>query len=89
MSELHGGNLISPQSLQGGSLAPPSGLSGGTVIIADWSFDQYTGAQTVTPSSAEQVLATDRKVVLGDIIINPIPQNYGLITWDGSTITVS
>jgi hypothetical protein len=89
MSELHGGNLISPQSLRGGSLAPPSGLSGGTVIVADWSFDQYTGLQTITPSSTEQILETDRKVVLGNIIVNPIPQNYGLITWNGSTITVS
>jgi hypothetical protein len=35
------------------------------------------------------VLATAEKVVTRNIVINPIPSNYGLITWNGSTLTVS
>ena len=49
----------------------------------------YSGAVTVTPTNGTQVLSTKDTVVLDNITINPIPNNYGLITWNGSTITVS
>jgi hypothetical protein len=49
----------------------------------------YRGEYTVTPSSETIVLQTDNMVMENDITINPIPSNYGLITWDGSTLTVS
>lgn len=51
--------------------------------------EHYHGAYTITPSSEAQVLDTDTLILDGNITINPIPSNYGLITWDGSTITVS
>lgn len=51
--------------------------------------DYYTGETTVTPSANEQRLATTGLLVPTDIIINPIPNNYGLISWDGATLTVS
>lgn len=50
---------------------------------------EYTGAVEVTPSNETQVLQTRNKAVLSNITINPIPSNYGLITWNGSIITVS
>ena len=49
----------------------------------------YEGAYEVTPSDSAQVLPTAFHKLLGDITVNPIPSNYGLITWNGSTITVS
>lgn len=49
----------------------------------------YSWAYEVTPSSETQTLATTGKVMDGDVVIRPIPSNYGLITWDGSTLTVS
>ena len=49
----------------------------------------YTGSTEVTPTREMQVLYTANKSVLSDITINPIPSNYGLIAWDGSTLTVS
>ena len=49
----------------------------------------YTGDYTVTPSSEEQTLETNGMRMTDNITINPIPNNYGLITWNGSTITVS
>ena len=51
--------------------------------------EEYEGEYTVTPTQVRQVLSTNRKVMTDDITIEPIPSNYGLITWDGSTITVS
>ena len=49
----------------------------------------YEGAVTVTPSAEAQTLSTANKSLMSDITINPIPDNYGLITWDGTSITVS
>lgn len=49
----------------------------------------YTGSYSATPSAIKQTLPTSGKTLAADIIVNPIPSNYGLITWDGSTITVS
>lgn len=49
----------------------------------------YDGPTEITPSAETQVLLTDHHAVRANIIINPIPSNYGLITWNGSTLTVS
>ena len=51
--------------------------------------EPYEGAYTVTPSQVAQVLATNGKVMTGDLTVEPIPQNYGLITWNGSILTIS
>ena len=50
---------------------------------------EYDGSYEVTPSEEAQVLNTKDKQTRENIVINPIPQNYGLITYNGSTITVS
>ena len=49
----------------------------------------YTGAYTITPTQDTQVLPVNAKRMTGDITINPIPSNYGRITWNGSVLTVS
>lgn len=59
------------------------------VVTVGGSYPIYSGETTVTPSMEEQVLQTSMKSVMTNIIINPIPNNYGLITWNGSTLTVS
>lgn len=53
------------------------------------SKDEYMGSYEVTPSTEEQTLSTTDKVLTRDVVIKPIPNNYGLITWDGSVLTVS
>ena len=49
----------------------------------------YTGPYEFTPTQSTQVVEIDGKRAEGDITINPIPSNYGLITWNGSVLTVS
>lgn len=49
----------------------------------------YTGDYEVTPSDEIQVLATQGKSMSQNVTINPIPSNYGRITWNGSFLTVS
>ena len=49
----------------------------------------YTGAYEITPSSSTQTLSVADKRMTQDLVVNPIPSNYGLITWNGSYLTVS
>ena len=49
----------------------------------------YEGEYEVTPTQETQTLSTAGLVMDADVTINPIPSNYGLITWDGSVLTVS
>ena len=51
--------------------------------------EEYTGATEFTPTDEVQTVPIAGKTPAQDIIINPIPSNYGLITWNGSTLTVS
>lgn len=53
------------------------------------SKDDYQGTYEVSPSEDAQTLETANKTLTQNVIINPIPSNYGLITWDGSVLTVS
>ena len=59
-------------------------------IVADVAvMPTFRGSYAVTPGPTAQTLATDGLLMDGDVTIGAIPSNYGLITWDGSTITVS
>lgn len=49
----------------------------------------YEGICEVTPGQEAVTLATAGLVMLQDITVNPIPQEYGRISWDGSRLTVS
>lgn len=51
--------------------------------------DPYTGTYEVTPSRETQVLSTANLYMNENVTIKPIPSNYGLITWDGTKLTVS
>lgn len=58
----------------------------GQIIISP---EEYHGGYTVTPGTTAQILHTKEKQLTEDITVEPIPNNYGLITWNGSTLTVS
>ena len=49
----------------------------------------YDGPYTVTPSTQTQTLQTANKTLSHNVTVGAIPSNYGLITWNGSTLTVS
>ena len=59
------------------------------VEFTGYNAGDYSGAYEVTPTEETQTLATADKVLSGNIIVKPIPSNYGLITWDGTKLTVS
>lgn len=50
---------------------------------------EYTGVYEFTPSDVAQEIPTANKILTENIIINPIPSNYGLVSWDGSILTIT
>lgn len=70
--------------------APTMSAPTGTPVARDFvDRDPYAGEYVVTPSAEEQVLQTRNLRMTDNITVNPVPQNYGLITWNGSYLTVS
>ena len=51
--------------------------------------EPYEGSYIITPRDETQVLATNHKRMTADVVINPIPSNYGEITYNGAVLTVS
>lgn len=49
----------------------------------------YQGMTTIIPSKNKQILTTSGCMMAQDIVVESIPSNYGLITWNGSVLTVS
>lgn len=64
------------------------GLSIGAIAVNE-SSKEYTGAVSVVPSASTQTLDTAGYYLRENITVEPIPSNYGLVTWDGSVLTVS
>jgi len=75
-----------------GNVNPKNGFSlSGSVYCATGAegISDYSGPYTVTPTQSTQTLSTQNKRTTSNITINPIPSNYGLITWNGSFLKVS
>lgn len=51
--------------------------------------DYYEGDYSFTPSSEEQVVPIAGKTATENIVIDPIPSNYALVTWDGVSLRFS
>lgn len=49
----------------------------------------YQGDYEFTPNGETQIIEIAGKQAAQDIIINPIPSNYGLIAWNGAVLSVS
>lgn len=79
-----------PQSLSIDATGQSFGVALGTPVAREYvERDPYTGSYTVTPTNETQTLRTKNYRMTDNVVINPIPSNYGLITWNGSTLTVS
>lgn len=51
--------------------------------------DYYDGEYSITPTAEAQTIPIVGKTARQNITVEAIPNNYGLITWNGSRITVS
>lgn len=82
------GKLSSLEELTG-ELSAPQEITGRLTVPQYVLPPSYGGPYEVTPSAETQILKTDALYMNGDVVINPVPSNYGLITYDGSGIRVS
>lgn len=82
------GKLNTEQELTA-KLTPKASLKATLSVPTEVQIPTYTGEYEVTPSQETQILNTSGLKATSNIVINPIPSNYGLITWNGSTLTVS
>lgn len=53
------------------------------------SGEMYEGEYEVTPTRETQILETALLSMRDNVTINPIPPEYGLITWNGAWLKVS
>lgn len=51
--------------------------------------ESYKGAYEVTPSFEKQTLETAYRLLTKDVVVEPIPSNYGKISYDGSTLYIT
>lgn len=70
--------------------APALGISIDPQIIRDHSdTPAYQGEYEATPTRETQVFDTRGKRMTANFTVNPIPPNYGLVTWDWRVLTIS
>ena len=68
---------------------PLDGTPDKVIKVAEYDLPVYDGVTEITPSQDTQILQTSNKTLTRNIVVNPIPSNYGLVTWNGSVLTVS
>ena len=69
------GSTIRPASIQIASVGFPA--------------ETYDGEYTITPSNEAQTIAINGRIALHNITIQPIPSNYGLVAWNGTTLSIT
>lgn len=80
---------LAPVETIAGELTPIGLIEGELTLPKVIEHEEYRGTHEVTPTDETQILMTADMLVKQNIVINPIPSNYGLITWNGSALTVS
>ena len=58
------------------------------IKVMDYDLPVYDGITEITPSQDTQVLQTSNKALTRNIIVNPIPEDYGRLLYSGNTLTV-
>lgn len=81
---------ILPRSTVKAAISSPArvkiGLSG--EFVQRVVTDPYEGAYEITPSDEEQIIPILGKTATENIRVEPIPEDYGRLIWDGHTLTI-
>lgn len=78
--------IIVPMTVEATETTIPMGFD---VAVNVGDADPYDGEYEWTPTQETQIIPIRHKMAVSDITINPIPSDYGKITWDGAVLTVS
>lgn len=71
-----------------GRLSALESLSGKIKVPSVVGVDPYEGEYAVTPGEKTIVLSTDKKYMAENVVVNPIPSNYGKIVWNGAHLRI-
>lgn len=82
--EIHGGGGGTIEIGGGGERHAVISVTGSGAVPVP----KYTGPYEFTPGDETQTVRIARKEALQDIVIHPVPSNYGKISWNGSVLTV-
>lgn len=66
----------------------PGEMAAAITALPTTEYPTYTGATEFTPSDSAQVVETKGQVLASNITVNPIPSNYGKITYTGFVLRV-
>lgn len=72
-----------------GTLADGGSIAGRLNVPDIITPPTYSGPVTITPTRQAQTLETGGTMLNENITVEAIPNNYGLITYNGGIITVS
>ena len=90
-AEVANGNvIITPQIVGVDVIANELDAVIGFPIIREISGGEiYDGDYVITPTNEDQTFPTYGKLMARDLVVEKIPSNYGLISWNGAVLTVS
>ena len=69
-----------------GAVSSDASLSGALTIAG--SIPSYHGSLEITPGDEPQTVECSGLLMPQDIIVKPVPSNYGRIEWNGVALTV-
>lgn len=72
-----------------GLILPFDGESGIVYEVSKQTHDTYSGKYEWTPTAEPQIIPIADMIAAQDITINPVPHDYGLISYNGLGIRVS
>lgn len=58
------------------------------IVVEDHDTAPYRGDYTFTPSEETQTVPISGLRATDNIVINPIPEGYGRVVWNGSTLKI-
>ena len=73
-----------PASVSESSVSVPASPS----LVVEIGGVPYSGSYDFTPTDEVQTIACEDRLMMQDITIQPIPSNYGKVSWDGAAITI-
>lgn len=83
------GNIKSNTGIIKGNISTSFQKVSGNITFGGTIVSYYEGPYEFIPTQEDQLIEIDGLTARENIVVKPIPHNYGLITWDGSVLTVS
>lgn len=85
---IHSGDMLMVQTIDGDAVISAQIDGDASNFLPVETTEVYTGETEVTPTNETQTLYTAGLKVPENIIVKPIPPNYGKVSYNGSFIFI-